>query len=70
MSEDRLVEYSKIYERYGPFFTVFNAAFKSLQSDERPPILGPLQATICASGQREGVNGADLTILFAPHLNP
>ncbi len=51
------------------FFTVFNAAFKSLQSDERPPIPGPLHATIRASGQCERAKDADLIKEFASHFN-
>ena len=51
------------------FFAVFNAAFKSLQSDVRAPIQGPLHAMICASGQRGGANAVSPTNEFSDHFN-
>ncbi len=51
------------------YFAVFNAAFKSLQSDVRPPIPGPLHAIIFASGQREDAKDAGPTCELPSHFN-
>ncbi len=51
------------------FFAVFNAAFKSQQSDIRAPIQRPLHAMIWASGQRGGAKDEGPTTEFSKHFN-
>ncbi len=51
------------------YFAVFNAAFKSLQSDEQPSIPAPLHAMIFASGRRERQKNAGTTDEFNSHSN-